>query len=96
MTAIVTSVFVWSAFAASAFVSVMFLVNLFFFRKATVPISRNALASGCLVEPDVIALRLMEAAALRKKSRFTRNMTETNALAASVDQTKINITTAII
>jgi glycosyltransferase involved in cell wall biosynthesis len=34
MTAIVTSIFVWSAFAASAFVSVMFLVNFLFFRKA--------------------------------------------------------------
>lgn len=33
MTAIVTSIFVWSAFGASAFVSVMFLVNLLFFRK---------------------------------------------------------------
>ena len=34
MTAIVTSVFVWSSLGASAFVSVMFLVNLLFFRKA--------------------------------------------------------------
>ena len=34
MTAIVTSIFVWSAFAASACVSVMFLVNFLFFRKA--------------------------------------------------------------
>ncbi len=60
MTAIVTSVFVWSAFAASAFVSVMFLVNLFFFRKATVPISRNALASGSTRQPDASALRLSD------------------------------------
>ena len=34
MTAIVTSVFVWSSLGTSAFVSVMFLVNLLFFRKA--------------------------------------------------------------
>ncbi|MFN8710426.1 MAG: glycosyltransferase family 2 protein, partial [Planctomyces sp.] len=41
MTAVVTSITVWSSLAASAFVSVMFLVNLLFFRKAAVPISGN-------------------------------------------------------
>ncbi len=35
MTASVTSIFIWSTFGASAFVSVMFLVNLLFFRKAS-------------------------------------------------------------
>jgi hypothetical protein len=60
MTAIVTSIFVWSSLGASAFVSVMFLVNLLFFRKATVPISRNALASGSTSQPDANALRLSD------------------------------------
>jgi 1-acyl-sn-glycerol-3-phosphate acyltransferase len=60
MTAIVTSVFVWSSLGASAFVSVMFLVNLLFFRKATASISRNALASGSTRQPDASALRLSD------------------------------------
>ena len=55
--ATVTSVFVWSSLGASAFVSVMFLVNLLFFRKATIPISRNALGSGSTRQPDASALR---------------------------------------
>ncbi len=42
MTTVVTSMLVWSALAASVFVSVMFLVNLLFFRKAV----RNANPAG--------------------------------------------------
>ena len=60
MTSIAASIFIWSSFGASAFVSVMFLVNLLFFRKATVPISRNALVSGSARQPDAGALRLIE------------------------------------
>ena len=60
MTSIAASIFIWSSFGASAFVSVMFVVNLLFFRKATVPISRNALASGSARQPDAGALRLIE------------------------------------
>jgi hypothetical protein len=60
MTSIAASIFIWSSFGASAFVSVMFLVNLLFFRKATVPISRNAPASGSARQPDAGALRLIE------------------------------------
>jgi hypothetical protein len=60
MTAIVTSIIVWSSLGASAFVSVMFLVNLFFFRKSHASISRNWLASGSTRQPDASALRLSD------------------------------------
>jgi cellulose synthase/poly-beta-1,6-N-acetylglucosamine synthase-like glycosyltransferase len=60
MTSIAASIFIWSSFGASAFVSVMFLVNLLFFRKATVPISRNAPASGSARQPEAGELRLIE------------------------------------
>ncbi len=59
MTSVAASIFIWSTLGASAFVSAMFLVNLLFFRKATVPISRNALASGSARQPDASALRLI-------------------------------------
>ena len=54
MNAVATSIFVWSALGASAFVSVMFLVNLLFFRKTSrwVGPANNAIASP----PDGIAI----------------------------------------
>jgi hypothetical protein len=57
MTAIVTSIFVWSSLGASAFVSVMFLVNLLFFRKAVrIPKSAGIANANSLESYDVSVL----------------------------------------
>ena len=68
MISVATSIFVWSTVGASSFVSIMFLTNLLFFRKATVvsclrsatehsPISHHAPASDSERQPGAGALR---------------------------------------
>ncbi len=60
MTNIAASIFIWSSFGASAFVSVMFLVNLLFFRKATRRVGPASIASagppdGSFIDESVTA-----------------------------------------
>lgn len=68
MISVATSIFVWSTVGASSFVSIMFLTNLLFFRKATVvsclrsatedsPISHHAPASDSARQPGAGAFR---------------------------------------
>lgn len=54
MTSIAASIFIWSSFGASAFVSVMFLVNLLFFRKATRRVGPATIASSGPPDDSVI------------------------------------------
>lgn len=57
MTAVFTSIFIWSSLGASTFVSVMFLVNLLFFRKAAVSV--NALRPRDRADQDDVCVSVL-------------------------------------